>query len=201
MYDTWGRKMKKTIVRIGVFLYIIGMATVEFALIGLPRTITESYQVPNSLEIMNESVTVSPGIFIRLMFLTEDDSLRIQLEVTAGGNREIDFYVRDATTIHIVAIRVSTVDRNWTVPYNGTYQFVYDNGFSLTDSKNVTTIVTKHWTETEYREVFKFHPLIPHEFSYVGLILSSAGIGILIFGLIEQETPEVGNRVSNKESS
>ena len=198
MYDTLGRIMKKTIVRIGAFVYIIGMVMVAFSLIGPPRTVTESYQVPNSSEEMNESVTVSPGIFIRILNLTEGD-LHIQVEVTAGGDKDIDFYVTYGTKFHVVDIRVTTVDRNWTVPYNGTYQFVYDNNFSW-DSKNVTSIVTKYWIETEYREVTRYLPLIPHEFSYVGLILSSVGIGVFIYGLIEEETPAENNRgSSNKE--
>lgn len=200
MYDTLGRIMKKTIVRIGAFVYIIGMVMVAFSLIGPPRTITEQYQVQNSSEEMNESVTVSPGIFIRMLNLTEGHSVHIQVEVTAGGDKDIDFYVTDGTKIHIVDIRVTTVNRSdWTVPHNGTYQFVYDNNFSL-DSKNVTSIVTKYWIETEYREVTRYLPLIPHEFSYVGLILSSVGIGVFIYGLIEEETPAENNRgSSNKE--
>lgn len=172
---------------------------VAFSLIGPPRTITEQYQVQNSSEEMNESVTVSPGIFIRTLNLTEGDSVHIQVEVTAGGDKDIDFYVGDGTKIHVVGIRITTVDRNWTVPYNGPYQFVYDNNFSW-DSKNITSIVTKYWIETEYREVTRYLPLIPHEFSYVGLILSSVGIGVFIYGLIEEETLAVNNRgPSNKE--
>jgi len=107
MYDTLGRIMKKTIVRIGAFVYVIGMVMVAFSLIGPPRTVTESYQVPNSSEEMNESVTVSPGIFIRMLNLTEGHSVHIQVEVTAGGDRDIDSYVTDGTKIHIVDIRVT----------------------------------------------------------------------------------------------
>lgn len=61
---------------------------------------------------MNESVTASPGIFIRTLNLTEGDSVHIQVEVTAGGDKDVDFYVGDSTKIHIVGIRVTTVDRN-----------------------------------------------------------------------------------------
>jgi len=132
-----------------------------------------------------------------MLNLTEGDLMHIEVEVTAGGDKDIDFYVTDGTQFQVVAIRVTTVNRSdWVVPHNGTYQFVYDNNFSW-DSKNVTSIVTSYWIETEYREVTRYLPLIPREFSYVGLILSLVGIGVFIYGLIEEEAPEVNNRRSS----
>jgi len=178
--------MKKTIMRVSFFLYIVGVVVLVFALVGLPRAATEPYGVPNSSEIVNEFFEVSPGIFIRMLNLTGGDSLGIQLNVTAGGDEGIDFSVIYGTAVYIDEMEITTLHRNWTVPSNGTYQFVYDNSYSLI-SKNVTTIVTRYWTEIEYREVIKNLPLLPREFSYVGLILSSVGMGVLIFGLTKHK--------------
>lgn len=189
--------MNKTIVGIGVLIYIIGMVMLVFSLIGPPRNVTKSYQVQKSSEKMNESFTVSPGIFVRMLNFTEGDLVHIEVEVTAGGDKDIDFYVTDGTQFQVVATRVTTVNRSdWEVPHNGIYQFIYDNDFSW-DPKNVTSIVTSYWIETEYREVTRYLPLIPREFLYVGLILSLVGIGVLIFGLTEEETPEVTERRSS----
>ncbi len=189
--------MKKTIVGIGVLIYIVGMVMLVFSLIGPPRNVIKSYQVEKSSEKMNESFTVSPGIFVRMLNFTEGDFVHIEVEVTAGGDKDIDFYVTDGTQFQVVATRVTSVNRSdWEVPHNGTYQFIYDNDFSW-DPKNVTSIVTSYWIETEYREVTRYLPLLPHEFLYVGLILSIVGIGVLIYEFIEEETPEVNNRRSS----
>lgn len=182
--------MKKTLLGIGVFLLIVGIVVLAFTFIDLPRTTTESYQVPKSSDIIDESFTVPPETVTRTRSLTEGDSLNIQLEVTAGGNKDIDFSVTDGITTYISATRATTLDRDWTVPSNGTYYFVYDNSFSWITSKDVTTKVTKHWTETNYRDVTKYYPLLYYEFSYVGLILSFAGIGIVIWGFVRKETPK-----------
>lgn len=190
--------MKRTIVGVGAFLLIIGIVILVFTSVDLPHTTTEPYQVPKSSDIIDESFTVSPDKVLRTRVLTGGDILHVELEVTAGGDKEIDFYVNKTTvelwgqTVTVVNTivfkadtRVTTVDANWTVPSNGTYHFVYDNSFSWITSKGVTTKVTKHWSETNYRDVTKYYPLIPYEFSYVGLILSLAGIGVLIFGFIK----------------
>lgn len=183
--DTQVRIMKKPIVGIGFFLLIIGIVILAFTLVDLPLTTTEPYQVPRSSDIIDESFTV--GVAQRTSTLNESDIIHIELEVTAGENKEIDFYVQDETTTYIEEARVSIVDMNWTVPSDGTYYFVYDNSLSWITSKNVTTRITRYWNQTNYRNVTKYCPRLSYEFSYVGFVLSFAGTGIIILGSLPQK--------------
>lgn len=160
--------MKKPIVGIGVFLLIIGLVMLALTLIG------ESHQDPMSSHILDESFTL--GVAQRKSTLNKSDIVHIELEVTAGGNKHIDFYVQDETTTYVEKARVSFVDMNWTVPSDGTYYFVYDNSLSWTTSKNVTTKIIRYWNTAKY------YPLLSQEFSYVGFILSLTGTGIIIWG-------------------
>ena len=165
--------MKKSVVGIGFFLLIIGMVTLAFTLVDSPLTITEPYQVPRSSNIIDESFTV--GVAQRKSTLNESDIIHIEFQVTATGNNKIDFYVQDETTTYIEEARVSVIDMNWTVPSDGTYYFVYDNSLSWTTSKNVTTRITRYWNQTNYRNITQY--------SYVGIVLSIAGTGIIVWGL------------------
>jgi len=164
--------MKKQIVGIGFFLLIIGIVTLAFTIVDSPLTTTEPYQVSRSSTIIDESFTV--GVAQRTSTLNESDIIHIELEVTATGNNEIDFYVQDETTTYVEEARVSIVDMNWTVPFNGMYYFVYDNSLSWTTSKNVTTRITRYWNQNNYRNITQY--------SYVGIVLSFAGTGIIVWG-------------------
>lgn len=166
--------MKKPVVGIGVFLLLIGIVILGFTFTA------ESYQEPMSSDIVDESFTV--GVAQRKSTLNKSDVIHIELEVTAEGNKQIDFYVQDETKIYVEEARVSFVDMNWTVPSDGTYYFVYDNSLSWTTSKNVTTRITRYWNTAEY------YPLLPHEFSYVGFILSLAGTGIIVWGFKRRDS-------------
>jgi hypothetical protein len=169
--------MKKQIVGIGFFLLVIGIVILAFTLVGSPFTITEPYQVPRSSTIIDESFTV--GIAQRTCALNESDIVHIELQVTATGNNEIDFYVQDETTTYVEEARVSVVDMNWTVPSAGTYYFVYDNHLSWTTSKNVTTKITRYWNQTNYRKTTQY--------SYVGIFVSIAGTGIIVWGFRKRD--------------
>lgn len=182
--------MKRTLLGIGVFLLLVGIVLLAFTFVDLPHATTEPYQVPKSSDIINESFAVHYlGTSVnRSRSLIKGDSMHIQLEVTTEYSySDIDFYVRDETTIYIET-RVTSLEKDWRVPSNGTYYFVYDN--NLGGRKWVNTTVTRHWIETNYRDVTKYYPLFSYEFSYVSLILSFAGIGIVIWSFIRKETPK-----------
>jgi hypothetical protein len=117
--------------------------------------------------------------------------LNIQVTVTSGGNLDIDFSVNDGATTYLSYIRVTTINKNWAVPLSSNYNFVYDNSFSTFTSKGVIVQVTKHWTETAYRDVTTNSQLLPFEVSYVGVVLALAGIGISIYGVVKKETPKI----------
>lgn len=177
--------MKKTLVGVGAFVLVVGIVVLVFTFIDVPHTVTEPYQAPESSAILDESFTVPPDTVQRTRTLTKDDVVHIELQVTAGGNKDVDFYVNDGTADLVADTRVTTVDMNWTVPSNGTYYFIFDNSFSWITSKDVTAKLTRFWTETEYRDVTKYYPWFSYEFAYVGLVLCIVGIGVLIFGSLK----------------
>jgi hypothetical protein len=150
--------------------------------------VTESYQIPKSSVIIDQSFVVPPSTITHTTYLNANDSLNIQVSVTSGGNRDIDFSVNDGSTTYISYSRATTVNKDWTVPLSSNYNFVYDNSFSWITSKDVTVQVTKQWTETAYRDVTTNNQLLPFEFAYLGVALALAGIGLTIFGVVKKET-------------
>lgn len=178
--------MKKTVIGIGVLILVVGLMVMVLSLVNLPHATTEPYDVPKSSSIIDESFTVPPSTVTRTASLSAGDTINIQLVVTAGGNKDINFNVNNVTLTFISVSRVTSYDRNWTVPSTGAYFFVYDNSFSTFTSKQVTTEVTKLWTETAYRDVTKYNPLFPYEFTYLGLLLLFAGIGVIAWGFIRK---------------
>jgi len=150
--------------------------------------VTESYQVPKSSVIIDQSFVVPPSTITHTTYLNANDSLNIQVSVTSGGNRDIDFSVNDGSTTYISYSRATTVNKDWTVPLSSNYNFVYDNSFSWITSKDVTVQVTKQWTETAYRDVTTNNQLLPFEFAYLGVALALVGIGLTIFGVVKKET-------------
>ena len=179
--------MKKAIVGIGAFALIIGVLLIALPFVYIPKTVSESYQDPKSSVIMSESFVVPPSTTTRTTYLNAGDSLNIQVTVTSGGNRDIDFSVNDGSTTYLSYSRATTVNKDWTIPLSSNYNFVYDNSFSFITSKDVTVQVTKHWTETAYRDVTTNNQLLPFEFAYLGVALALAGIGLTIFGVVKKE--------------
>jgi dipeptidase len=123
--------------------------------------------------------------------LNAGDSLNIQVTVTSG--KDIDFSVNDCSTTYLSYSNVTTVNKDWTVPQSSNYNFVFNSSSTFT-SKDVTWQVTKHWTETAYRDVTQNVQLLPLEFSYVGIVLSLAGIGILIYGTVKKKLIRIVNK-------
>lgn len=92
----------------------------------------------------------------------------------------------ESTSPEISHTKIITFDSDWVVPYNGIWYFVCDNSFSSTTSKGVATTITKHWTETFYRQVTRYRPLVPQ---YLGVIVLLGGVLTLIMGKIVKEAP------------
>ena len=180
--------MKKTIVGIGVFALIIGVLLIALPFVYVPKTVSESYQVPKTSSIISESFVIPPSSITHTTYLNQGDSLNIQVTVTSGANRDIDFSVNDGSTTYLSYSRATTVNKDWTVPLSSNYNFVYDNSFSFITSKDVTVQVTKHWTETAYRDVTTNSQLLPFEFAYLGVALTLVGIGLTIYGVVKKET-------------
>ncbi len=89
---------------------------------------------------------------------------------------------------------MTTFDSDWVVPYNGTWYFVCDNSFSSATSKGVATDISKHWTETFYRQVTRDRPLVPQ---YLGFSFLFGGVVALIVGEMVEETPRCMKRQSH----
>ena len=179
--------MKTKFVGIGVFAIIIGILLITMPFVYIPKTVTESYQDPKSTVIVDESFVVPTSTVTHTTYLNANDSLNIQVTVTSGGNRDIDFSVNDGSTTYLTYSRTTTVNKDWTVPLSSNYNFVYDNSFSTFTSKDITVEVTKHWTETAYRDVTTNSQLLPFESAYVGVALVLVGIGLAIYGVVKKE--------------
>ena len=183
--------MKKAIVGIGVFALIIGVLLIALPFVYVPKTISESYQVPKSTVLISgfgplmdvaPTYKVSDGIS-----LNAGESLNIQVNVTSGNN--IDFSVNNNSTTYLSYSNVTTVNIDWTVPQSSNYNFVF-NSLSAFTSKDVSWQVTELSTETAYRDVTQNVELLPFDVSYVGVVLALAGIGLTIYGVVKRETPK-----------
>jgi hypothetical protein len=183
--------LKKTFVGIGVFVLIVGVLVIALPFVYVPRTVSEPYDDPKSSVIVDESFVVSPTTVTRTTYLTANDTLNIQVTVTSGGNQDIDFSINDGATTYLSFSRVTTVNEDWTVPLSSNYNFVYDNSFSWLTSKDVNVEVTKHWTETAYRDVTTDVQLLPFESAYVGIVLVIVGLGIAVYGALKREKLQV----------
>jgi ribosomal protein S27E len=139
--------------------------------VRVPRTEKESYQLQKHSVIISETFTVPPTTITHSSYLNGGDLLNIQVTVTSGGNKDIDFRVNYGTTTYLSYSRATTVNRDWTVPSSGNYNFVYDNSFSWITSKDVNVQVTKSWTETAWRDVAKSYPAFPSQLMYVGIVV------------------------------
>jgi len=182
--------MKKAIVGIGIFALIVGILLVALPFVYVPKTVSESYQVPKTSSVIDQSFVVPPSTITHTRYLDAGDSLNIQVTVTSGGNKDIDFSINDGVTTYMTYLRTTTVNKDWTVPLSSNYNFVYDNSFSFLTSKSVTVQVTKHWTETAYRDVTQNNQLLPFEFAYLGVIAALAGIGLTVFGVVKRDAPK-----------
>lgn len=179
--------MQKALVGIGLFVIVISSVLIILPFVDLPHNEIETYEVPRSETLVDESfVVAAPETVTHPITLTAGDSLTIQLECTSGGNKDIDFSINDGETTYISIARATTFSRDWVVPSTKSYNFVYDNTFSIFISKYVTVQVSKHWIDTATRDVFEVGPILTVEFAYVGIVVALIGVGIIIFGAVKK---------------
>lgn len=183
--------MQKKIIWIGILLLVVGVIAYSCSFAVVPFSLDEPFLMPTSSYLLTESFSIRPSNHTSVnKTLSNGDFLHISVEVSSSGDPSIDFYVMDessylnwendeAASPQISRTRTSTFDIDWAVPYSGTWHFVFDNSFSSTASKDVTTNITKHWTETLYRQVTRYEPLIS---PYVGAVILLGGALVLIVG-------------------
>jgi hypothetical protein len=163
--------MKQPLVGLGIFIFVIAVILLALPFVNIPRTESQAYQVTQSTEIVSEAFTVPPSSITHTVSLNVGDSISIHITVTSGGNKDIDFYLTDASTTYLSYSRATTINRDWTAPLTGTYNLVYDNSFSWFTSKDVDVHITKSWQETAYRDVTVNAPILPFFYVYGGIAL------------------------------
>jgi len=184
--------MKKKIVGAGIFLLVVGAVTLLCSLVIVPFATAEPIVLPQASYLITESFTLPPGYASHNETLSDGDKLHIDVGAARGSNLEIDFHVMDepnysrwkageSASPQISRANMTSFEDDWVVPYDGTWYFVYDNTYGST-SKDVTTTVTKHWTEIYYRQATVYRPLIPSEWSFLSVAVLLGGVAALIMG-------------------
>lgn len=176
--------MKQATALFGITLVLIAITLIILPLINISKTTSEPYSIPRSSVLISESFSVSPNIVTHTGQLIAGDSIKIQVTVTSGGNRDIDFSINDGSTTYVSYSRATTINKDWIVPSTSNYNFVYDNSFSWITSKDVSVQVTKYWTEIGYRDVTTYTPLLPLPVVYAGILLAVLGGLLVVYTLI-----------------
>ncbi|MDH5782701.1 MAG: emp24/gp25L/p24 family protein [Candidatus Bathyarchaeota archaeon] len=188
--------MKRKIVGLGVFIIVVGIVLLASSLIIVPFATTKPIEVEKSNYWLNASFIVSAGTHqARDGWISNGTKLGINFEVTSGGNLDVDFFVADETNywkwragetadVYLSRSRATSLDVNWTVPYNDTWYFVWDNSFSWITAKGMTAQIKRYWIETDSREVTDYRPLIESQYAYVSIITLLVGVAVSVYGLI-----------------
>jgi hypothetical protein len=195
--------LRRNIVFIGVALLVIGSVAVIFSLVQLPFIKQEPYDVPQSTNLINESFMVpTTGDLHRTADLTNGDLIKVYFLCTSGGNMDVDFYVMDelnyfkwkaeeSYTAPISLFKTTGYNQDFTVPFNATWYFVWDNSFSWITQKGVTADITKNWNEIAHRDVTVYHTVVPSEYAtyveYLGIAFALAGIAVIAWGYASKE--------------
>lgn len=194
--------MRRKIVLIGVTLLVIGIIAIPFSLIPFPSATQEPYDVPQSSNLINESFVVPVGDTHKIAILQKGDLIQINFIVTSGGNLDVDFLVmdelnyfkwkaQDSYSAEISLSRATSYNRDFRVPHNASWYFVWDNSFSWIAQKGVTAIISRHWNEIAYRDVTVYHTIIPTEYAsnveYVGIGLVFVGVMAIGWGYASKE--------------
>ena len=181
--------MKKAIVAIGVFIFIIGILLAILPFAHVPKTTSEAYQVSKS-EVVLQGWT-GMAAFSSFKNAAKGTELYanelLNIQVNATESKGIGFSVNavndttgDVLATYLFYPDVSTLNVDWKVLLTSDYDFVFTSN-SLFTYKDATLLVTKQWNETAYRDLTQNLDLIPFEFLYVGFVLSLAGIGLLVY--------------------
>lgn len=181
--------MNKVVITICTLFLTIAVLLITIPFIQIPKTTTETYQIPKSTFIVHNLIGlgfVFPSkIAGRGTELNANDTINIQANATAGKN--IDFQVNavNQSSNEIIATylfypNMTRVNTDWVVPLSSNYDFVFksNNYFTLED---IALQVTKHWTETAYKDVTTHYQLLPFEFAYSGIALIIVGLGIFVY--------------------
>jgi len=182
--------MKKTIVVIGVIVAILGTLQIALSFMYFPRTVSLAIQVPKSLRIVEENFLVPPSATKNATYLLNaGDNVSILVSVRSIGEEVIDFSVGDGLSNYISRPQTSGVyNLVWNVPVNASYNFVFDNGFSLNASKSVRFQLTKELKAVEYKEFTLAVPILPPVYRYLGVILTIVGVGFIAFEIAKSQT-------------
>jgi len=190
--------MKKLMVAVGIVILVFGILLAAFTFIALPKNKTEAYKIPESTVIVDQFGLLGP---FPTTFPTTDfaegefnfsagELLNIQVNVTSGN--KINFYVDDGSkglnsnldsTIYLSYPNVTIENRDWVVPKNTSYNFVFrsPNTFLAND---VHWQIMKVWNETDYRSVTQNVPLFPFQLPYVGVAVALLGTAIAMYGIV-----------------
>jgi hypothetical protein len=188
--------MKRTIVGLGVLILIIGSLLFTLPFISIARPFNFSVNVPKSQILLGENFVVPPSTVTHLIHLNAGDNVSMIVVVKSVSNPSaedvLDFSVNDGSQTFLNYSKMSHLPYRfmWTVPNSANYSFVFDNSFS-TSSKNVIVQFTSQWIERENHTVTLNKPIIPFEFSYLGVVLALAGIGLTIFGVVKKESLKI----------
>jgi hypothetical protein len=185
----WTLLMKNAFGGIGGFALIIGVLLIILPFVYVPKTESETYQVPKSEVVLGgwtgAAAFASFKNAAKGTELDANESLNIQVNATAS--KRIGFSVKavNDTTGEVLATYLfypdlSTLNVDWIVPVASEYDFVFDSNNIFT-YRDVTLIVTKQWTEIAYRDITTNYSLLPLEFVYLGVVLISAGVGLLVY--------------------
>ena len=137
--------MRRKNVFLGIALLVIGIVSIVFSLIPIPFRTRESYSVPHS-SIINSGTFTVPAGDSSLGYLPENlvsgDTVHIYFRVVEGGNLDIDFEIQDANNHFkwlfdeeyyptVSLSRISFYDDDFTIPYDETWNLIWDNTFSF----------------------------------------------------------------------
>jgi len=182
--------MKKLILTIGISILTAGVFLSILPHIYFPKAVTEEYQVPKSAVIFDGwgPLIVTPAkTGGQGTYLNASDSLNIQVIATSG--KGIDFYVNavnqstgDVLATYLFYPDITSVNTDWLVPLSSEYDFEFISS-SLFTRDDVSLLVTKQWSETAYRDVIENYSLIPFGATYVGGLLTIAGMVVSICGV------------------
>jgi hypothetical protein len=181
--------VKRGIAAIGVFLVVIGSLQIGLSSIVIPRTARFSIPVHKDTIPLCESFVLPPStIATRTVYFAAGDVVEILTSVASGENETIDFSVNDGSITYLSYSKTNQVrEEEWIVPASSNYTFVYDNSFSATTPKNITTELLKYWNETKQIDVPWNFPLLSSTYFYVGAALVLAGAGLTVYVVVRKE--------------
>lgn len=192
--------MRKNISGLGVLIVIIGIIIISISIIQVPFTTNRDFPVQRSKRWIDESVVVPPGTHKAYGGTYGPEStLKIKFDVTHGGNRDVDFFIFDEVnyykwqakqqpSFYVEKRRVTSMDETWPPPSTKTFYLVFDNSFSIITSKTVAARIDNTWMEMETRQVTENRPLLPSEYSYIGITLLIVGIAVIGYGAMSEAT-------------